>query len=50
MVILGVVLLILWLILHTPLLLWLALALIIFGAVLWFAGPVGTSGTRRRYY
>ena len=50
MIILGLVLLVLALIFGLPILLWIGIALMVVGAILLVAGPVGPTGTRRRYY
>lgn len=49
MIILGIVLLILG-VLFSSVLFWIGVALILIGLFLNFAGPVGPTGTRRRYY
>jgi hypothetical protein len=49
MIVLGVILLILGLF-FSSVLFWLGVALILLGLFLNFAGPVGPTGTRRRYY
>lgn len=50
MIILGVILLLIGLFVGIPILLWLGIILAVVGAALWLFGPVGASGTRRRYY
>lgn len=49
MIVLGIVLLILGVV-FSNVLFWIGLALIAAGLALNFAGPVGPTGTRRRYY
>lgn len=50
MVILGLILLVIGLLLGISLLVWLGLILMIVGLALNFGGPLGPTGTRRRYY
>lgn len=50
MIVFGVILLLLGLVFGSSLLFWIGVALILIGLYLNFAGPVGPTGTRRRYY
>jgi len=50
MFIVGLILFLIGLIAGIPILFWLGIVLMVVGAILWFAGPVGPAGTRRRYY
>lgn len=49
MIVLGIILLILGLI-FSSVLFWIGVALILIGLFLNFAGPMGPTGVRRRYY
>lgn len=50
MIVLGVILALIGWLAGIGILLWLGVALILIGLFLNFAGPVGPTGTRRRYY
>jgi hypothetical protein len=50
MIVLGVILALIGWLTGIGILLWLGVALILIGLALNFAGPVGPTGTRRRYY
>ena len=50
MVILGIILALIGWVIGSPLLVWIGIILLLVGLVLNFAGPVGPTGTRRRWY
>lgn len=50
MVILGLILLFAGLLVGSSILFWIGIALVFIGLFLNFAGPVGPTGTRRRWY